>query len=106
MSGELSEAQAAHEAAVMQNAETESLTKSKAWGRLVVFIEEQTTKRMLEVMTSCVGSPEELARRNFATGEASGLNLIKVFVENELQVGRDAVALYRQSLAEAAGGEE
>lgn len=102
----MNEEQAALQAAVTRNADAESLTRSRPWGRLVAFIEDQTTQRMNHIMLTPLKDAADMAEQNFMRGECAGLNLLKKFVEDELKVGREAVELYRQALSEASAGEE
>lgn len=105
MNEKLSPEGEALEAAVLRNADAESLTRSRPWGRLVAFIEDQTTQRMNHIMLTPLTDVAQMAEQNFMRGECAGLNLLKKFVEDELKVGREAVELYRQALSEAAGEE-
>ena len=78
-----------------QNSELEALTKSVAWGMVVAFIEDQVTRRMNNIMLTPLKESADLAEQNFARGECAGLLLTKKFIEDTLQVGREAVELYR-----------
>lgn len=96
---EISAHEAALQRAVVQNAELSALTKSAAWGMLLAFVTDQTTRRMNHIMTTAVDGTN-LAEANFMRGECSGLNLVKKYLEDELSVSQEAVELYRQAVSE------
>lgn len=86
--------------ASLHNAELASLTKSVAWGMLLAFVTDQTTKRMNHIMLTPVTDMTQAHEQNFMRGECAGLNLVKKFMEEQLLVSQETVELYKQALSD------
>lgn len=84
------------EAAVVQRDKLKSLTSSTEWGMVLAFIADQSSKRVLEIMTKV--EVDEAARQEvaFTKGEYNGLQLVKVYVEQQLGTAEDLVALFKE----------
>src|SRR5215510_5248464 len=88
----VTEQERAAEAAGHEKNQLEVLTKSAAWGMLVAFIEDQTTRRTQEVMLSPdLSGEKEMAKFHYTRGECGGMLLVKKFIEEQLQVSRESV---------------
>lgn len=88
------------EASALQNERLQLLTASPQWGMLRAFIEDQVEKRMRAIMTTSVGTPEEMMRENFTKGECAFGKMLIEWIETQLAVTKDTVELYKQVMAE------
>ena len=84
------------ETAVDQRDRLRGLTSSTEWGMVLAFINDQCNKRVLEIMTTVEWDAESAAKVHFSKGEYNGMQLVKAFVESQLQTAEDLVALYKE----------
>lgn len=86
--------------ATQAKSELDSFVRTKEWGMLLAFIESQSTLRINNVMTRHKAEANDSEpSQDYVRGEWNGLNLVRVFIEQQLGIAKETVELYKQAVS-------
>ena len=83
------------EEALKQNEVLKALTKSRAWGMILAFVEDQKKRRADHIQLTPV-TAENMGEQNFMRGEISGLVLLEGYINSLVGDATNVIQLFRE----------
>lgn len=85
--------------ALLQKKELSDLTESKAWAKLLIFVQEQIKPRTDTLLITPV-KHENIDEMNFLRGEIAGLKLLEAYIQQTMVVADNVIDLMRAAQKE------